>query len=228
MTSTQAVGKVRGCSTRRRRATPARSIRSPPASCRSRSARRPRPSPTPSTERRPIASPCDGAPRPIPTTRKARSSNAATQRPTRDAIEALLPSFIGEIMQMPPRVLRDQDRRPARLRSRARRRDRRARGAPRADRPARISSTCPTLHLGVRGRMRPRHLCPRHRPRHRPDARLLRPCHRAAPHARRSVPGGAGGHARANSRTPPASTTAASRSRPCSVQSRARSPNCWR
>ena len=47
MTSTHAVGAVQAAVRRRSaRATPARSIRSPPAACRSRSARRPRPSPS--------------------------------------------------------------------------------------------------------------------------------------------------------------------------------------
>ena len=59
------------CSTPRRRATPARSIRSPPACCRSRSARRPRPCPSCRTARRPIASRSNGARRPTPTTPRA-------------------------------------------------------------------------------------------------------------------------------------------------------------
>ncbi len=40
---------------------------------------------------------------------------------------------------------------------------------------------------GAGGRMRQGNLCARHRPRSRPRAGLLRPCHGAAPHPRRAV-----------------------------------------
>ena len=46
----------------------------------------------------------------------------------------------------------------------------------------------------VRGPLRQGHLRARAGPRHGPRARLPRPCRRAAPHARRALRGGAGGH----------------------------------
>ncbi len=82
---------------------PARSIRSPPARCRSRSARRPRPSATSWTAARSTASPSAGARRRRPTTPRARSPRPPTCA-RRDAdIRAVLPEFTGEIMQVPPR-----------------------------------------------------------------------------------------------------------------------------
>ena len=81
----------------------ARSTRSPPACCRSRSARRPRPCRSWSRAASTTASRSASAPRPTPTTRKARSWRRATKRPTRAEIEARLADFTGEIEQVPPR-----------------------------------------------------------------------------------------------------------------------------
>ena len=52
--------------------------------------------------RSPTASRCDGATRPTPTTPKAGSSRNPSARPEPAAIAALLPRFIGVIMQTPP------------------------------------------------------------------------------------------------------------------------------
>ena len=82
---------------------PARSIRSPPARCRSRSARRPRPSPSSWTGERSIASPCAGAPRPPPTTLEGPVAATSDKRPSEAEIRAILPEFTGTITQVPPR-----------------------------------------------------------------------------------------------------------------------------
>ena len=102
MTSTQAVGAVRRPSTRTRPATPARSIRWQPAFCRSRSAKR----------RRPCSFAVDGEKAYRFTVRwggetdtddaEGTVTNTSDKRPERGDIEALLPRFHGEIMQVPP------------------------------------------------------------------------------------------------------------------------------
>ena len=89
-------------STPRRRATPARSTRSPRACCRSRSARRRRPCRSFRTAPRLTASVSDGARKARPTTPRARSSRVPTGRPSPAEIEALLPRFVGDILQTPP------------------------------------------------------------------------------------------------------------------------------
>ena len=138
MTSTHAVAVVkRALSAPRRPAMPARSIRSPPASCRSRSARRPRPSPSSWTAASPTSSPSPGASRPTRTTPRARSSRRSgpLARPA-PTIEALLPRFIGRDRAGAAALLGHQDRGRARLRPRPRRRDGRAAGPHGRDRPA--------------------------------------------------------------------------------------------
>ena len=83
---------------------PARSTRSPPAACRSRSARRPRPSAF--VDGRPQSSTASpsrwGA---ETTTDDLEGAVAATsdKRPTEAEIRAILPEFTGAIMQVPPR-----------------------------------------------------------------------------------------------------------------------------
>ena len=74
---------------------PARSIRWPRAFCRSPSARRRRPCPSCRMARRPIASPCAGAPRPTPTTPTARSSARATRGPSRPRSPRCCPGSTG-------------------------------------------------------------------------------------------------------------------------------------
>ena len=118
-------------------------------------------------------------------------------RPSREAIEALLPRFTGEIMQMPPAFSAIKVDGDARLRPGARRRDRGAGSR------ARCTSSRSTLHRHagprhrrVRGPLRQGHLRARARPRHGRVARLPRPPDRAAAHPRRSVRRGAGGHPR--------------------------------
>ena len=130
MTSTQAVGdRASGCSTRRRRATPARSIRWPPAFCRSRSARRPRPSRSPSMAQRPIASPCAGARRPRPTTPRGAVRDVSDVRPTLRCHRGPAAPLHRRDHAGAAGILGDQDRRQPRLRSRPRRRGRHARAA---------------------------------------------------------------------------------------------------
>ena len=70
-------------------------------------------------------------------------------RPTRAAIEALLPRFTGAIVQVPPRFFGDQDRRRARLRPRPRGRGGRARGRGRSRSTGSSSSTCPDADHAV-------------------------------------------------------------------------------
>ena len=82
MTSTHAVAWSNVCSPPSAPAMPARSIRSPPAACRSRSAKRPRPSPSSWTAASCTASPCAGARNATPTTPRAASSPQARSRPT--------------------------------------------------------------------------------------------------------------------------------------------------
>ena len=90
------------CSTPRRRAMPARSIRSPPACCRSRSARRPRPCPVVQDGAKAYRSRSAGARRPTPTTPRA-SRRALRQRArARPRSQRLLPRFVGVIEQTPP------------------------------------------------------------------------------------------------------------------------------
>ena len=64
-------------------------------------------------------------PRPIPTMPRDASSRPASCGPSRGDIEAVLPQFTGEIMQMPPAFSAIKVDGRARLRPGARRRDRR-------------------------------------------------------------------------------------------------------
>ena len=166
MTSTHAVAAVqRASSTPRRPAMPARSIRWPPASCRSRSARRPRPCPTSWTARRPTRftvrwgdeTDTDDTRRPRGRHQRPAPAREARSRP-------LLPRFTGAIMQVPPRYLGDQDRRRARLRSRPRRRGGRAARPRPVDDPRAAPRRARRRHRDLRGRMRQGHLCPRASP----------------------------------------------------------------
>src|ERR687890_601802 len=84
----------------RRRDMPAPSIRSPPASCRLRSARRPRPCPSSWTGVNPTCSPSPGARRPPRTTPRARSSSAPTSCRTRPRSRPIFPA---QVQQVPPR-----------------------------------------------------------------------------------------------------------------------------
>ncbi len=52
--------------------------------------------------------------RPTPTTPRAGSIATSDKRPDEAAIAALLPRFTGTILQVPPKLLGDQDRRRAR------------------------------------------------------------------------------------------------------------------
>ena len=172
---------------RRRPATPARSIRWRRASCRSRSARRRRPCPTPSTARRPTASRCAGASRPTPTTPRAQVVRTSDERPTARRDRGAAADFTGEIMQVPPAfsaIKIDGERAYDLARS----------GEVVELEPRRIVIERPAAgrHAGrgdrrVRGRLRQGHLRARARARHGPRARLPRPCHRAAAHARRRL-----------------------------------------
>ena len=90
------------CSTPRRRATPARSTRSPRACCRSLSARRPRPCRSYRTAPRPTAFACAGARKARPTTPKGRSSRAPTGAPLQPRSKPSCPRFVGVILQTPP------------------------------------------------------------------------------------------------------------------------------
>ena len=81
-------GDSSSCSTPRKRATPARSIRSRRACCRSLSARRPRPCRSFRTEPNPTASACAGARKARPTTPKGRSSHARIGAPPRPRLKA--------------------------------------------------------------------------------------------------------------------------------------------
>ena len=86
----------------RRPAMRARSIRSRPAFFPSPSAKRPRPCLSFRTARRPIASPCFGASRPTLTMPTGARCGRAPCGRSAPQIEALLPQFVGEIMQTPP------------------------------------------------------------------------------------------------------------------------------
>ena len=116
--------------------------------------------------------------------RRARQRRCARRGTT---IEAVLPRFTGDDHAGAADVLRHQDRRRARLRSRPRRRGGRARAARRSTIDRCASSSRDADDAVLRGRMRQGHLCPRHRPRPRPRARLPRPRHGAAPHPRRAL-----------------------------------------
>ena len=116
MTSTEAVGLSSGCSTPRRRATPVRSIRWRPALPIA-LGEATKTVPYVRTAARSIASPSAGARRPPPTTPRARSRPPTTPGGGRDPRGAA--EFTGEIMQG-RRLLRHQDRRRTRLRSRPR------------------------------------------------------------------------------------------------------------
>ena len=161
-------------------AMPARSIRSPPAACRSRSARRPRPSPSSWTAARSTASPCAGARSATPTTPKAGSRRPASRARAPRPSAALLPRFTGTIQQVPPRfsAIKIAGERAYDL-------ARDGETVELAARPVEIhrlelDSLPRPRSRGFRGRMRQRHLCARARPRHGPFAWLLRPCQRAA------------------------------------------------
>ena len=127
-------------------------------------------------------------------------------------IEAILPRYIGAIMQTPPQfsaIKIDGNRAYDLARE----------GETVALEPREVvidalrdRRHARRRHHRVRGGMRPRHLCARDRPRHRPRSRLLRPRDRAAPHARRPVPRGRQHHARGARRGRPRSTTAVQRS----------------
>ena len=130
---------------------PARSTRSPRASCRSRSARRPRPCPSSMDGRKAYVFTVDwGAETDTDDAEGevVRDPNA----PGRAAIEALLPRFTGTIEQVPPRFSAIKIAGRARLRSRPRRRGRRARGRARS---TSTGSTGRSRHADDRGLSRP-------------------------------------------------------------------------
>ena len=97
------------------RAMPARSIRWPPAACRSRSARRPRPCRSSWTRPRPIASPCAGARNATPTMPKAASSKTSDVRPTAAADRGHPAALHRRDRAGAAALFRDQDRRRTRL-----------------------------------------------------------------------------------------------------------------
>ena len=166
---------------------PARSIRSPPASCRSRSARRPRPCRSSWTARKSyvftvawgVETDTDDAEGAV----VAGDRYAARSAPT---IEALLPRFTGQIEQVPPRfsAIKIQGERAYDL-------ARDGEAVELQPRTVEIDRARSSMHerraQRVRGRLRQGHLCPRARPRPRPRARLPRPCRGAAADARRPV-----------------------------------------
>ena len=174
------------CSTPRRRATPERSIRSRRACCRSLSARRPRPCRSFRTAPRLTDSACAGARKARPTTRKGRSSRARDRRPAPAEIEALLPRFVGVILQTPPTfsAIRIDGARAYDL-------AREGESFEIEPRPINVYRldlmSAEPRRSRARGRMRQGRLRARDRARPRPRARLLRPCDRIAPDPRRPV-----------------------------------------
>ena len=118
---------------------------------------------------------------------EGRVTETSAQRPSADAIRALLPSYTGLIQQIPPRfsAIKVEGERAYDLA-----RD----GAvvelarpPGGDRPAGIGYRPGRRPCGFRGGMRQRHLCALARPRYGPFARLFRPCQPAAPGLGRPV-----------------------------------------
>ena len=118
---------------------------------------------------------------------EGRVTETSEQRPTPDAIRALLPSFTGTIQQVPPRysAIKIEGERAYDL----------ARDGETVElsaRPVEIArlelvDTPDPDHAVLRGRMRQRHLCPLARPRYGPRFGLFRPCQRAAPGRGRPV-----------------------------------------
>ena len=160
-----------GCSTRRRSATPARSTRSPPARCRSRSARRPRPCPSSRTAPSSTASPSAGAPRPTPTTPTARWSRPRTcGRRARRSRRRCPPSPARSCSGRRP-SRRSRSAASAPMTSPARARLVELAERPVVDPPPRARRHARRRPRGARGRVRQGHLCPLARPRPRPPAR---------------------------------------------------------
>ena len=153
-------------------ATPARSIRSPPAACRSRSARRPRPSRSSWTAARSIASPCSWGEERDTDDADGRVVAASDARPDRAAIEALLPGYTGTISQVPPQysAIKIDGERAYDLARDGETVD--LAGPAGRDPPARAGERARCRHRRVRGRMRQGHLCALARPRYRPGARM--------------------------------------------------------
>ena len=112
-------------------ATPARSIRWPPAACRSRSARRPRPCRSWSTAARPINLPCAGARSATPTMPRAGSSATSEGRPDACRHPGAVAALHRHHRTGAAALFGHKDRRRARLRPGARRRNGRNRAAAR-------------------------------------------------------------------------------------------------
>ena len=192
--STPAVGRVRRLfGAPRRRATAARSIRWPPACCRSPWARRPRPCPSSWTAGRNTASRCCfGEAR---STEDAEGEVTATSdvRPDgRRDPRALLPAFMGDIEQMPPvfSALKIDGKRAYDLARAGEAVELKPRHGPdRAPGAARASGRGPCR---FRGFLRQRHLYPVPRPRSGATAGDRRTPVGAASHRRRAVPRGSG------------------------------------
>ena len=118
---------------------------------------------------------------------EGRVTETSAERPTAEAIRALLPRFTGTIAQVPPRfsaVKIDGERAYDLARE--------GEVVELAPRPVEIHrlelvETPDSDHTRARGRMRQGNLCARARPRHGPRARLFRPCRGAAPHRGRPV-----------------------------------------
>ena len=112
---------------------------------------------------------------------------SSDQRPSPEAIRALLPSYTGTIQQVPPRysAIKIEGERAYDL-------ARDGETVELAARPVEISPAGADRHprprpRGAGGRMRQRHLCALARPRPRPRFGLFRPCQRAAPGRGRAV-----------------------------------------
>ncbi len=109
------------------------------------------------------------------------------QRPPRDAIEALLPDFTGAIEQTPPAFSAIKiDGKRAYAEARA------GRDVVLEPRTVHIESLSIESIAGrrphcLRSRLRQGHLCARAGPRYGRTPRLPRPCHRPAPHFRRTL-----------------------------------------
>ena len=121
------------CSTPRKPATPARSIRWPRASCRSPSARRPRPCPTWWTARRPTPSPCSGAIETDTDDTEGRAVATSDLRPAERGHRGRTARLHRDVIAGAAALFRHQDRRRARLRPRPRRRGGRAERPPGRD-----------------------------------------------------------------------------------------------
>ena len=145
-----------GSSRRPRPGMPARSIRSRPGCCRSRSAKRPRPCRSWSRARRPTASPCASAPRPIPTTPRAPIVAESAARPVDRGDRGDAAALHRRDQPSAAALLGAQGRRRPRLRPRPRQGGVRARTAHRLGRAAQPHRTArsPTIACSRRNAAR--------------------------------------------------------------------------